>query len=252
MNSASLLRLSGLFAVTASVFIGCGGRIEADYTSDGGENDTVDTCGNGKLDKGEQCDGTRLGGATCDSATMHAHPSGQLSCHNCHLVMTGCTGSSPPSGSGGATSGTGGRSTGTGGSVGTGTGGRLGTGGAMSGGGRTGTGGTATASCTSTADCRGREVCCGVRTNGAYAFSCAATCARTDVTAECHGTSDCGRGETCCGTTNQTGTTYTSIACAATCNANGERTLCSSNSDCPRGMTCGTSRVLPSGFGTCR
>jgi hypothetical protein len=250
MNSASLLRLSGLFAVTASVFIACGGRIEADYaTTDGGENATADTCGNGELDKGEQCDGTHLGGATCDSATMGAHPNGQLSCDKCHLVTTGCSGSGP-SGTGGAT-GTGGRSSGTGGGFGT--GGRVGTGGAMSAGGRTGTGGTAAASsCTSSADCRGREVCCGVITNGQYTFSCATTCARTDVTAECHTASDCGRGETCCGTTNQTGATYTSIACAATCNANGERALCSSNTDCARGTTCNTSRVLPSDFKVCR
>ncbi|HVW30098.1 MAG TPA: hypothetical protein VHC69_32290 [Polyangiaceae bacterium] len=238
--------MAGLFAVTAAVFVGCGGRIEADY-ADGGAEDTS-KCGNGKIDDGEECDGTHLGGATCSSVTMNAHPDGQLSCDDkCHLVLIGCMGSGEPS-TGGAT-GTGGRA-GTGGAFGTGggfgTGGRLGTGGVMGGNG----GSTATA-CTSSADCRNREVCCGVRTNGVYAFTCAATCARTDTTAECKTNADCGRGQSCCGTTNQTGTTYTSISCAATCNGNGERPLCSSNTECPSGTTCGASRVLPSDFKLC-
>jgi hypothetical protein len=255
MNSASLLRLSGLFAVTVTVFVACGGRIEADYLGDGGADDTSSKCGNGRIDDGEQCDGSHLGGATCATATMTAQSKGQLSCNKCRLVTTDCSGSGP-SGGGGSV-GTGGRNS-TGGGVGTGggmgTGGRLGTGGAMGGGGRGGAGGTSSTatSCTSSSDCRGREVCCGVRTNGQYAFTCAATCARNDTMAECHTSADCGRGEVCCGTTNQTGTTYTSIACAATCNGNGERTLCSKNTDCASGTTCGTSRVLPSDFEICR
>jgi hypothetical protein len=251
MNSASLLRIAGLFAVTAAVFVGCGGRIEADYADSGAED--VSKCGNGKIDDGEECDGSHLGGATCSSATMDAHPGGQLGCDGkCRLVLTGCTGAGAPE-TGGAT-GTGGRSS-TGGAFGAfgagglvGTGGRLGTGGVIGNGGSVGS--TATA-CTTSADCSNREVCCGVRTNGVYAFTCAATCARTDTTAECHDASDCSRGQICCGTTNQTGTTYTSISCAATCNANGERALCSSNTDCGNGATCGTSRILPSGFKVC-
>ena len=246
MNSASLLRASGLFAATALLFIACGGKIEADYSDagvDGGK------CGNGRIDPGEECDGTRLGGATCSSATMNAHPSGQLSCKQCQLVTTGCTGGSGNNGTGGG-NGTGGRGTGGG----NGTGGRPGTGGGVGTGGRVGGSGgmTSTTSCTSAADCSGRQVCCGVRTGGQYVFSCAATCARTDTTTECHTNSECGRREICCGTTNQTGTTYTSIACTATCTGNGERPMCKTNADCPNGMTCQTSRVLPNDFKVCR
>jgi hypothetical protein len=250
MNSALLLRSSGLAAVTVALFIGCGGRIEADYASDAGSDAASSKCGNGRIDTGEDCDGTHLGGATCSSATMNSRPTGQLSCSKqCKLDTDGCTGSGGP-GTGGGT-GTGGRS-GTGGGVGIGgigTGGGVGTGGAIGAGGRAG---GATTACTSTSDCSGRQVCCGTRANTAYTFACAATCARTDTTAECHVASECGNREVCCGTTNQTGTSYSSIACAATCTGNGERPLCATDNDCAAGTTCQTSRVLPSTFKVCR
>jgi len=248
MISASLLRTAGLFAMTALVFVGCGGRIEAEYRGDASAD--AGKCGNGTIDVGEQCDGAHLGGATCSSATMNVSPNGQLACSNCRLVTTGCTGSGT-AGAGGATGSGGSSMAGRSGTGGLGAGGRLGTGGSVGAGGRGGMSGAPTA-CTSSGDCSAREVCCGVRTNGQYAFTCAATCARTDTTVACHVRSECGRGETCCGTTNQTGTTYTSIACAATCNGNAERPLCATDADCASGTTCGTSRVLPSAFKVCR
>ena len=245
MNSV-LLRSAGLAAVTLSLFFGCGGRMEAEYEEVGDDGGPVSPlCGNGKLDPGEQCDGNKLNGATCGSATMNARPNGTLACSSrCVLDTRGCTGSGTGTG-GGPSNGTGGRGNGarpgTGGGVGT--GGGIGTGGSVGG---------ATSSCTSTADCRARQVCCGTRTGMQYAFACAATCGQNGIVAECSQASECGRGQVCCGTTNQTGAAYTSIACARTCNGNGERPLCASNQECPQGTTCRASQILPSDFKVCR
>jgi len=47
-------------------------------------------CGNGRLDSGEECDGTNYGGATCESL---GRGSGTVTCDEaCHLVVDGCTG----------------------------------------------------------------------------------------------------------------------------------------------------------------
>jgi hypothetical protein len=49
------------------------------------------TCGNGKLDPGEACDGNQLGGATCAAATMGTRPAGTVNCSSaCTFDMTGC------------------------------------------------------------------------------------------------------------------------------------------------------------------
>ena len=46
-------------------------------------------CGNGKIDPGEECDGTDFGGATCQSLGLDA---GMLACTaSCHIVVSGCT-----------------------------------------------------------------------------------------------------------------------------------------------------------------
>ncbi|HEX3598354.1 MAG TPA: hypothetical protein VHU80_24770, partial [Polyangiaceae bacterium] len=139
MNSALLLRGSGLVAVAVGLFVGCGGRVEADYTSDAAADDTSANCGNGRIEKGEECDGSHLGGANCASATMNSRSTGQLSCDKqCKLDTSSCSGNGNP-GTGGGT-GTGGGN-GTGGGFGT--GGRLGTGGGLGTGGRVGgSGGT--------------------------------------------------------------------------------------------------------------
>lgn len=239
MNSV-LLRSAGLAAVALSLFFGCGGRMEAEYEDDGGEVSPL--CGNGRLDPGEQCDGSKLNGATCGSATMNARPNGKLACTNrCRLDTRGCTGSGVGGTGGGPANGTGGRGTGIGGRLGT--GGSIGTGGSVGG---------ATSGCTSSADCRARQVCCGTRTGTQYAFACAATCGQNGTVAECHQASECGRGEVCCGTTNQAGAAYTSMACARTCNGTGERPLCASNQECAQGTTCRASQLLPSDFKVCR
>lgn len=48
-------------------------------------------CGNGKLDTGEECDGSLLGSATCASVVGKGS-TGTLSCdNNCKLVKTGCS-----------------------------------------------------------------------------------------------------------------------------------------------------------------
>jgi hypothetical protein len=57
--------------------------------STGGE---FTTCGNGRIDPGEACDGPVLGSLTCASATMGARPVGLLRCSStCTVVLTGCS-----------------------------------------------------------------------------------------------------------------------------------------------------------------
>jgi hypothetical protein len=69
-------------------------------------------CGNGRLDPGERCDGTQLGGNTCSTATMGSMPGGVLRCASCNFDISACTTSGTGSGTGGGTgsSGTGGSS----------------------------------------------------------------------------------------------------------------------------------------------
>ena len=239
MNSV-LLRSTGLTALTLSLFFGCGGRVESEYDeSDSGLHESP-LCGNGKLDSGEQCDGKKLNGATCSSATMNARPNGTLSCTNrCRFDTSKCTGSG--NGGTGGGPGTGGR----GGTAGRppGTGGFIGTGGSVGG---------APSGCTSSADCRNGQVCCGTRNGAQYTFACARNCGQNGTVAECSQASDCNRGQVCCGTTNQTGAAYSSIACARTCTGTGEYPLCASNAECRQGTTCRTSQILPPDFKVCR
>jgi hypothetical protein len=56
-------------------------------------------CGNGRIDRGEQCDKTNLNRETCASVTMGSRPGGTLSCSKkCRFDTKGCTGA----GTGGA------------------------------------------------------------------------------------------------------------------------------------------------------
>jgi hypothetical protein len=72
-------------------------------------------CGNGRLDKGEECDTADFASATCSTQTMGALPVGSLACTTSCRISTGLCRSA---GSGGAT-GAGGRPTSTGGAPGT-------------------------------------------------------------------------------------------------------------------------------------
>ena len=61
-------------------------------------------CGNGRIDVGEQCDGSMLGGATCATETMGARPAGTLTCtKGCTLSTSGCVGPIILPGTGGFT-----------------------------------------------------------------------------------------------------------------------------------------------------
>jgi hypothetical protein len=95
------------------------------------DEEPASKCGNGVIDSGEKCDGTKLGTATCSSATAGAKPAGTLACtKSCGFDTTKCTA--------GGTGGTG--TGGTGGVAGTSGSGGVGTGGSGTGG--SGTGGT--------------------------------------------------------------------------------------------------------------
>ncbi|HVU00252.1 MAG TPA: CAP domain-containing protein [Polyangiaceae bacterium] len=104
-----------------------GSVVGASGTGTGNSGTVPATCGNGRLDPGEACDGTDFGGASCSSATVGAKPNGSLSCAGCTLDTNGCSGNGGgaggnvgtgggPNGSGGAAQGSGGAATGNGGS----------------------------------------------------------------------------------------------------------------------------------------
>jgi hypothetical protein len=71
----------------------------------------VPGCGNGFVDKGEQCDGADLGGQTCQSATLGTRPGGLLGCSpTCAFDTSRCTTQgSVEGGAGGGPNGGGGR-----------------------------------------------------------------------------------------------------------------------------------------------
>ena len=67
-------------------------------------------CGNGKIDRHEQCDRKNLNGETCASVTMGARPNGTLHCnlfcrfdtHKCRRGTGGTGGTAGTGGTGGA------------------------------------------------------------------------------------------------------------------------------------------------------
>lgn len=99
----------------------------------------VPQCGNGSLDRGEECDGKLFDGETCSTETMGSAPAGYLSCTpQCLIDTSGCSFVTSPGGFGG-TIGVGG-GFGTGGSLG-------GQGGTFGGGGTPGLDGTEPSLC---------------------------------------------------------------------------------------------------------
>jgi hypothetical protein len=76
---------TGTLGCTSCKYSGCSGT----STSTGGTSTGTTGCGNGKIDAGEQCDGTNLGGKTCAS---YGYISGTLSCtSDCKVTLTKCT-----------------------------------------------------------------------------------------------------------------------------------------------------------------
>jgi MYXO-CTERM domain-containing protein len=70
-------------------------------------------CGNGYVDRGEECDGTNLNGADCARTTMGALPYGKPYCSpSCTLVLTGCTVVAPGAGGAGGARDSGSRASG--------------------------------------------------------------------------------------------------------------------------------------------
>ena len=60
--------------------------------------DVQGLCGNGIIDSGEQCDGSKLNGKSCSTQGFSG---GSLSCSNCAFNTSACTSAPPPSGGGG-------------------------------------------------------------------------------------------------------------------------------------------------------
>lgn len=66
--------------------IACGSE---QYCSD---NQCLDNCGNGRIDSGEDCDGTNLNGKTCATLSGATYTGGTLACSSsCTFVTSGCT-----------------------------------------------------------------------------------------------------------------------------------------------------------------
>lgn len=63
----------------------CSGNCITNTT--GCSNPPIQTCGNGTIDPGEECDGTNLGGATCSSL---GYDMGNLSCSSCQYRQGSC------------------------------------------------------------------------------------------------------------------------------------------------------------------
>lgn len=81
-NAPGMVAATGLVVLLIMVTAGPGG------CASGVPNE--EPCGNGKLDDGEECEGTNYGGATCESL---GRGSGTLTCdEECHLVVDGCEG----------------------------------------------------------------------------------------------------------------------------------------------------------------
>jgi hypothetical protein len=120
----SWTKLTGLVLFAAAVAYGCSSDSKPNPVSEAG------TCGNGAVDTGEDCDGTKLNNKNCQSAMMGTYTGGNLKCSSsCRFDFSACTK---------AMTGTGGRP----GTGGMGAGG-MGAGGAPAGGaGGKGTGGT--------------------------------------------------------------------------------------------------------------
>jgi len=83
-------------------------------------------CGNGKIDRNEQCDRRNLNGETCSSVTMGARPGGTLKCNifcrfdtrDCKRSSTGTGGRGGQGGQGGSAGVAGGGAVGGGGGMG--------------------------------------------------------------------------------------------------------------------------------------
>src|SRR5689334_7261383 len=95
LRGAVVLKRSGLSQFALWTFFVCGGRDNAEmYADDGGL--ILENCGDGKLDLGEQCDGTVFGPVrTCDAA-LSTPGGGTVSCYpkgdprQCTLDVSNC------------------------------------------------------------------------------------------------------------------------------------------------------------------
>jgi hypothetical protein len=132
----SWTKLSGLILFAATVAYGC----SSDSNTTTPPAEAGAKCGNGTIDTGEDCDGTKLNSKTCKDVSMSTFTGGTLKCSatTCKFDTSSCT--KAMTGTGGGT-GTGGAPVGNGGSPGTGGKKNL-DGGTDSGAGGTGTGGT--------------------------------------------------------------------------------------------------------------
>jgi len=88
------IKLAGLSMLLAAALLGaCGAE---DQSSDSSSDPFLFgflKCGNGRIDKHEQCDRKNLNGETCASVTMGARPNGTLSCSIfCRFDTHSCTG----------------------------------------------------------------------------------------------------------------------------------------------------------------
>jgi hypothetical protein len=84
-------------SASSDQFVGSGNTNDNARTFDSGK---APVCGNGILERGEQCDGTVQ--PTCAMQTMGTRPNGTVTCVRCQLDATGCQSASSPLGSGGS------------------------------------------------------------------------------------------------------------------------------------------------------
>ena len=101
------IKVASLSVLLAAALLGaCGAEDDGAESSQDPFLFGIFKCGNGKIDRGEQCDRKNLNGETCASVTMGARPSGTLKCNIfCRFDTRGCK---RGTGGAGGTGGTGG------------------------------------------------------------------------------------------------------------------------------------------------
>ena len=76
--------------LAASLFVGCGDDKDNSNNNGGKKQEDTSSCGNGKIDDGEECDGENLNDKTCKTVS-DAFVSGKLSCNkSCKFDKTEC------------------------------------------------------------------------------------------------------------------------------------------------------------------
>jgi hypothetical protein len=97
-------RLGMVSALLVTLAVGACGA-ENDATDQTSEASRRKRCGNGQIDKGEDCDGQNMNNQTCATVANGRRPNGTLGCSRCEFDMRLCTAGTGGTGGTGGVSG---------------------------------------------------------------------------------------------------------------------------------------------------